>query len=258
MDLAKARFVLLPSIIKVAVCPYSELMKEPFRGALKLSRAARTEVIFQPPTTDCMTEEPMTERAGDGVPRPVKKKRAELSKELKERFPKSSPATLRTQTYWGIHYLRIIGEAKALSVDGPKLRSFEKNQGAIIQVFHTGKSPGDLKMKETIIGGHKLRLISTHASFYSKPGKLHLPDWAKPFGGILMVFLGVILFIWLPQLLPLSAVSTAQPVTSPNPSQTWPLALVVGGIYVVMGAIIIRNYFTERLPKGLEEFKRLE
>lgn len=42
-----------------------------------------------------------------------KEKRAELNKELKERFPKSSPATLRTQTYRGILYLRIIGEVNS-------------------------------------------------------------------------------------------------------------------------------------------------
>jgi hypothetical protein len=44
-----------------------------------------------------------------------KGKRADLIKELKERFPKSSPATLRTQTYRGIYYLRILGELKAHS-----------------------------------------------------------------------------------------------------------------------------------------------
>ncbi len=44
-----------------------------------------------------------------------KGKRADLAKELKEKFPKSSPATLRTQTYRGIIYLRTLGESKALS-----------------------------------------------------------------------------------------------------------------------------------------------
>jgi hypothetical protein len=44
---------------------------------------------------------------------PSKGKRAELGKELNEKFPKSSPATLRTQTYRGILYLRIVGEMKA-------------------------------------------------------------------------------------------------------------------------------------------------
>jgi hypothetical protein len=44
-----------------------------------------------------------------------KEKRVDLTKELKEKFPKSSPATLRTQTYRGILYLRVIGEVKAPS-----------------------------------------------------------------------------------------------------------------------------------------------
>jgi len=47
---------------------------------------------------------------------PSKEKRANLTKELTEKFPKSSPATLRTQTYRGIQYLRITGEVKAPSV----------------------------------------------------------------------------------------------------------------------------------------------
>ncbi len=44
---------------------------------------------------------------------PSKEKRSDVAKELKERFPKSSPATLRTQTYRGIQYLRVTGEVKA-------------------------------------------------------------------------------------------------------------------------------------------------
>lgn len=43
---------------------------------------------------------------------PSREKRADLTKELKEKFPKSSPATLRTQTYRGILYLRIVGDVK--------------------------------------------------------------------------------------------------------------------------------------------------
>lgn len=43
----------------------------------------------------------------------AKEKRADLTKELKEKFPKAADATLRTQTYRGVVYLRVIGEVKA-------------------------------------------------------------------------------------------------------------------------------------------------
>ncbi len=45
----------------------------------------------------------------------TKDKREGLTRELKEKFPKASPATLRTQTYRGIVYLRLVGEVKAPS-----------------------------------------------------------------------------------------------------------------------------------------------
>jgi hypothetical protein len=112
------------------------------------------------------------------------------------------------------------------------------NQGALIQVFHTGTTDADITMSGTIMGASKIRRFRT-----ANPEQPGPPLWlAAILLGVLWILLGVVASGVLPK-----GITDPQPLSDREPSGI-PIE-VAFVILIIATTVIITIYYLTYIPK---------
>ena len=127
----------------------------------------------------------------------------------------------------------------------------EKNQGAIIQIFHTGSQDKDIVLEGTVIGGHKPTRVRTAPSFYRKRGKMRIPRVAIAITGLVIAAVSI---LGAGYVLYVGSTST----TTTSEGSAFALILTLGITYAVIGGSLVYTYFRDNIPQGLEEFREID
>jgi hypothetical protein len=172
--------------------------------------------------------------------------------------------------------VRINNEASQFKVipNGKSDLNFEfiylnQGDGAIIQVFHSGKSSEDIEVKGSIIGGKKPQYVESSASFFYEKGERKVPPLIALTGGVILIALGISFaysFLSFNSYLInafKSAVSSNSTATLLPPSNALVLSSYITYALsplavVIFGVMILYSYFTNRVPRGLQEFREIE
>jgi hypothetical protein len=130
----------------------------------------------------------------------------------------------------------------------------ERNQGAIIQVIHTGKTEKDIDLTGTVIGAGKPKLVR-RPRFEEGTSPSQKNTWVMAIIALMFIGLGLVAgTYWI--IFPTPTVQTSTGQVSPGS----PLAgFLILATYVGMGSFFFYYaYFRQRLPPKLTEFWNLD